>query len=261
MIDDDLFDRFGTPDVALGQHLAPAPAGWVLTRPGAVMAASDSLRIVLHGRGAHGAAPEQSVDPVVMAASTIMRLQTVVSREIAPSDQAVVTVGSVHAGTKENIIADDAELMVSVRTFSPMVRHTVLEAITRIAHGEAHAAGAPEEPEVTPTFSTPVVCNDDQATERVSRAFTAYFGPGRAMEGPTTTASEDFGLFGTRAGCPSVFWFVGGTDPDRWTEAFAAGRLREDIPFNHSPRFAPVQDPTIATGVEALTVAAIEWLG
>jgi amidohydrolase len=261
MIADDLFERFGTPDVALGQHLAPAPAGWLLFRPGAVMAASDSLRVVLHGRGAHGAAPEQSVDPVVMAASTIMRLQTVVSREIAAADQAVVTVGSVHAGTKENIIADDAELMLSVRTFEPSIRQRVLAAVTRIVHGEAQTAGAATPPEIAETWSTPVVFNDPTATDRVAHTFIDYFGPSRAMPGPATSASEDFGLFGSGAGCPSVFWFVGGTDADRWGQAFAAGRLQEDIPFNHSPRFAPVQDPTITAGIEALYVAALAWLG
>lgn len=260
MIDDGLFARFGTPDVSLGQHLAPAPAGMVLFRTGAVMAASDSMRIVLHGRGAHGAAPEQSIDPVVMAASTIMRLQTVVSREVSPADQAVVTVGSVHAGTKENIIADHAELQVSVRTFRPPVRELVLAAVDRIARGEAISAGATRDPEITATSSTPVVFNDADATERVGRALVAHFGPERAVAGPTTTASEDFGLFGSRAGCPSVFWFVGGTDAGQWGEALATGRLREDVPSNHSPRFAPVQDPTIGAGIEALHVAALAWL-
>jgi amidohydrolase len=261
MIEDDLFERFGTPDVVLGQHVTPAPAGWVLFRPGAVMTASDALKIVLHGRGAHGAAPEQSVDPVVMAASTIMKLQTVVSRNIAATDSAVVTIGTVHAGLKENIISDRAELTLSVRTFDASVREKVLDAISRIAHGEADSCGAEQPPEITSLYSFPAVTNDAATTATVGNAFVAHFGPDRAMEGPVATASEDFGLFGARGGVPSMFWFVGGADPVTWQEAFAANRINQDIPFNHSPKYAPVQDPTITTGIEAMLVAAMCWLG
>ena len=260
MIDDGLFERFGTPDVALGQHVTPAPAGWVLFRPGAVMTASDALKIVMHGRGAHGSAPEQSVDPVVMAASTIMKLQTVVSRNIAATDSAVVTVGTVRAGTKENIISDHAELTLSVRTFEPSVRDKVLDAISRIAHGEAHSCGAEQPPEITTLYSFPAVTNDAATTTTVGKAFVKHFGADRAMEGPVATASEDFGLFGSRGGFPSMFWFVGGADPVIFQQALAANRINEDIPFNHSPRYAPIQHPTITTGIEAMLVAAMCWL-
>jgi hippurate hydrolase len=260
MIDDGLFERFGTPDVALGQHVTPAPAGWVLFRPGAVMTASDALKIVMHGRGAHGSAPEQSVDPVVMAASTIMKLQTVVSRNIAATDSAVVTVGTVRAGTKENIISDHAELTLSVRTFEPAVRDKVLAAISRIAHGEAHSCGAEQPPDITTLYSFPAVTNDAATTATVGAAFVEHFGADRAMEGPVATASEDFGLFGSRGGFPSMFWFIGGSDPVVFQEALAANRINEDIPFNHSPRYAPIQDPTITTGIEAMLVAAMCWL-
>lgn len=260
MIDDGLFERFGTPDVALGQHVTPAPAGWVLFRPGAVMTASDALKIVMHGRGAHGSAPEQSVDPVVMAASTIMKLQTVVSRNIAATDSAVVTVGTVRAGTKENIISDHAEMTLSVRTFEASVRDKVLEAISRIAHGEAHSCGAEQPPDITTLYSFPAVTNDAATTATVGEAFVEHFGADRAMEGPVATASEDFGLFGSRGGFPSMFWFVGGSDPVIFQQALAANRVNQDIPFNHSPRYAPIQDPTITTGIEAMLVAAMCWL-
>jgi amidohydrolase len=260
MIDDGLYERFGTPDVALGQHVAPAPAGWLLFRSGPVMSASDSVRITLHGRGGHGSRPESTVDPAIMAASTIMKLQTVVSREIPATETAVVTVGTVHVGTKENIISDRAELGLSVRTFNPAVRERVLAAISRIAHGEAHACGAPKDPEVTTLYSFPVLVNDDAATKRVAQAFVERFGADRAMEGPLVTASEDFGIFGDRGGFPSVFWFVGGADPDTWLKAFAAGTLDTDVPSNHSPFYAPVQDPTIAAGIEAMLTAAMCWL-
>jgi amidohydrolase len=261
MIEDGLFERFGTPVVALGQHVTPAPAGWVLFRPGAVMTASDALKIVLHGRGAHGSAPEQAVDPVVMAASTIMKLQTVVSRNIAATDAAVVTVGTVRAGTKENIISDRAELTLSVRTFEPSVRDKVLDAISRIAHGEAHSCGAEQPPDITTLYSFPAVTNDAATTTTVGEAFVEHFGADRAMEGPVATASEDFGLYGSRGGFPSMFWFVGGADPVTWEQAFLANRINEDIPFNHSPRYAPIQDPTMTTGIEAMLVAAMCWLG
>ena len=260
MIDDGLFERFGTPDVALGQHVTPAPAGWVLFRPGPVMTASDALKIVMHGRGAHGSAPEQSVDPVVMAASTIMKLQTVVSRNIAATDSAVVTVGTMRAGTKENIISDHAELTLSVRTFESSVREKVLSAISRIARGEADACGAEQPPDITTLYSFPAVTNDAETTARVGAAFVEHFGADRAMEGPVATASEDFGLFGSRGGFPSMFWFIGGADPVAWNQAFLANRINEDVPFNHSARYAPIQDPTITTGIEAMLVAAMCWL-
>jgi len=259
MVDDDLFGRFGRPDVCLGQHVAPAPAGMVLHRSGPVMAGADSLHIRLRGRGGHGASPELAVDPVVMAASTVLRLQTVVSRNVAATEAAVVTVGTIHAGTKENIIADDAELTLSVRTFRPHVREQVMAAIERIVHGEAHAAGADHEPEITVTGSFPPLVNSEEATATVAGAFGEHFGD-RVMPLPLVTASEDFGAFAAAAGCPSVFWFVGGTDADLWTRAFAENRLAQDVPWNHSPRFAPVQHPTIETGIEALVVAARCWL-
>lgn len=261
MIDDGLFERFGTPDVALGQHTAPAPAGWVLHRAGPMMAASDALQVVLHGRGGHGSSPHTTVDPVVLAASTVMRLQTVVSRELDPAQTAVVTVGRLQAGTKENIIADRAELGLSVRTFEPIVRAQVLDAITRIVEGEAQTAGSPRPPEITTGYSLPVVSNDAAATSTVADAFLAHFGPERALEGPVATGSEDFGIFGDRGGFPYVFWFVGTTDPDLFARAWESGRVAEDVPYNHSPHFAPVQDPSLSTGVEAMVTAALCWLG
>lgn len=261
MLDDGLFERFGTPDIALGQHTAPAPAGWVLHRAGPMMAASDALEVVLHGRGGHGSAPHTTVDPAVLAASTVMRLQTIVSREIDPAETAVVTVGRLHVGTKENVIADRAELGLSVRTFQPHVRAKVLESITRIVEAECQAAGCVRKPDISEGHSLPVVDNDAEATGRIAAAFAEHFGPERSLPGPTATGSEDFGFFGEAAGVPSVFWFVGVSDPEMVRRAFAEDRFAEDVPYNHSPRFAPVQDPSLATGVEALVTAALVWLG
>jgi amidohydrolase len=260
MCDDDLFERFGTPDVGLGQHVAPAPAGWLLNRAGPAMAASDSLRVVLHGRGGHGSQPETTVDPVVMAAATIMRLQGIVSRELAATESAVVTVGKVVAGTKENIIADHAELGLSVRSFDEGVRRRVLDAIERIVHGEAQAAGAPRPPEIENRYSFPSVRNDPGVTELAEAAFRHHFAADRLFPAPLVPGSEDFGIFGDRGGFPSTFWFVGGADPATFIAALEADRVRQDIPSNHSPRYAPVQEPTIAAGIEAMYVAARQWL-
>ena len=224
------------------------------------MAASDALKITLHGHGGHGSSPHTTIDPVVMAASTVMKLQTIVSRDIDPGATAVVTVGTLHAGTKENIIPESAELSLSVRTFEPAVRDRVLASIERIAEGEAASYGAPKPPDIDTMYSFPTTENDPTATDIVAAAFDEHFGPERSMQAPMATGSEDFGMFGRRGGYPSVFWFVGGTDPDLWNTAVAAGRVEEDIPFNHSPSFAPVQHPTMETGIEAMITAAQCWL-
>jgi hippurate hydrolase len=260
MVDDGLFERFGRPTVAFGQHVGPSPAGRVLSRPGLMMAASDSLLIRLFGRGGHGAKPESTVDPIVMAAATVLRLQTIVSREIPATESAVVTVGALHAGTKENIIPDEAELKLSVRTFDPRIRERVLSAIERIVNAEAAAAGAPKQPEIELTRAFDPVVNDDAATKRISEAFIAHFGADRVSGTQAQTGSEDFGVYGVRGRFPSVFWFVGGSDPVAYTQAERAGRVDRDIPSNHSPYFAPVLEPTLSTGVETLVAAAMAWL-
>ncbi|MFE0028531.1 amidohydrolase [Amycolatopsis sp. NPDC059021] len=260
MVDDGLFDRAPKPDFVFGQHVTPGPAGWVLTRPGVIMAATDSLRITLHGRGGHGSRPETTVDPVVLAASVVLKLQTIVSREIAATDSAVVTVGSLHAGTASNVIADDAVLEVNIRSFDPDVRDRVVAAVHRIVRGEAETAGAPAPPEIETIASFPVTRNDEIAVGDLAGAFRDHFGAERAMEAPLVTGSEDFGHFGTATGAPSVFWLVGGMDAQTVIGAMTEGRFERDIPSNHSPKFAPVLHPTLRTGVETLVVAALHRL-
>ena len=203
--------------------------------------------------------PQASIDPVVMAAALVMRLQTIVSREVAPTDAAVVTVGALQAGTKENVIPDNATIKLNVRTFDENVRKRVLAAIERIVNAEAAASGAPKAPEITPLDRYPLLVNDAVATKRVVDAFRAYFPAGEVVETKPSTASEDFGSFGTKWHVPSVFWFVGGTDPELYAKARAAGKTNE-IPTNHNPRFAPVLDPTLHTGVETMVTAAQAWL-
>jgi amidohydrolase len=261
MIDDGLFNRFPKPHVILGQHVMPAPAGQIGYRPGTTQAAADSLEVRLFGRGAHGSMPESSVDPVVMAAATVLRLQTIVSREVAASQAAVVTVGALQAGTKDNVIPDEALLKINVRSFDEGVRGRVLDDIERIVKAEAEASGAPKPPQITTTEHYPLTTNDPGATARVASALCAHFGDDRVAElAAPVSASEDFGSFGTEWGVPSVFWYVGGTDPDKYRRAEEAGRVADDIPTNHNPAFAPVIDPTLATGVEAITTAAVNNL-
>ncbi len=259
MIDDGLFDRFPKPVVVLGQHVMVGPAGTIAGSAGPITSAADSLQIRLFGRGAHGSMPQASIDPVVMAAATVMRLQGIVSREVAATESAVVTIGVLQAGTKENVIPDEALIKLNVRTFDAGVRKRVLAAIERIVNAEAAASGAPRPPEITPLDRYPLNVNDKQASERVADAFRAHFSADRVMHTGPAPASEDFGCFGTEWRAPSVYWFVGGTDPDTYAKAKEAGRLN-DLPVNHSPRFAPVLHPTLATGVETLVVAARAWL-
>src|SRR5689334_15797729 len=258
MIDDGLFKRFPRPAVILGQHVMLGPAGVVAGRTGAITSAADSLQIRLFGRGAHGSMPQASIDPVVMAAATVMRLQTIVSREVAAADAAVVTIGSLQAGTKENVIPDEAIIKLNVRTFDEAVRKHVLAAIERIVNAEAAASGAPRPPEITPLDHYPLNVNDKAASERVADAFRAHFSADRVRHTGPAPASEDFGCFGAEWPAPSVFWFVGGTDPALYRKAKEEGRLNE-LPVNHSPQFAPVLHPTLETGVEAMAVAAMAW--
>lgn len=259
MIDDRLFERFPTPDVIVGQHVMPTPAGSIGTRHGVMTSAGDTFEIRLFGRGAHGSMPQASIDPVVMAAATVLRLQTIVAREVAPADAVVVTVGALQAGTKANVIPDEATIKLNVRTYDEGVRTRVLDAITRIVEGEAKASAAPRPPEITALDHYDLVWNDPDATDRVRAAFRSRFGADRVADIAPLSASEDFGSFGRECHVPSVFWTVGGTDPETYRRAQEAGRLGE-LPTNHNPRFAPVIDPTLRTGIETFVTAACAWL-
>jgi amidohydrolase len=260
MIDDGLFKRFPKPDVILGQHVMCMPAGVIGGRIGVTTSAADSLQIKLFGRGAHGSMPEASVDPVVMAAATVLRLQGIVSREVPPTEAAVVTIGVLHAGTKENVIPDEAIIKLNVRTFDEGVRKLVLAAIERIVNAEAEASGAPRKPEITPLDHYSLTTNDPDATRRVRDALRVHFPADSVQETKPTMASEDFGSFGAEWHVPSVFWFVGGVDRDVYAKAKRDGTIGA-LPTNHSPFFAPVIHPTVETGVETLVVTALAWLG
>jgi len=261
MVDDGLFERFGPPVVVLGQHVTPLPAGVIGLRPGPAFAAADALRVTLHGRGGHGSQPELTVDPVVMAAATILRLQTVVSREMSWRDPAVVTVGAVHSGTAGNIIAERAELLLSIRSFSASARKRALGSVTRIVRAEAAASGAQREPDVEVLESFPGVTNDVAAVDRTRPALSAV--AASVVDPGMLAASEDVGVLATAAGVPCVYWLLGGADPAAYGAATTAEQMAErlqSLPANHSPAYAPVPQPTISVGVAALVSAARTWL-
>ncbi|MFJ9681942.1 M20 family metallopeptidase [Streptomyces sp. NPDC101194] len=260
MIDDGLTARVPRPDVVLAQHVLPYPAGYVGTRPGPFLSAADSLQITVHGRGAHGSMPQAAVDPVVMAAMIVVRLQTIVSRELSATTPAVVTVGSVHAGTGPNVIPDSAAIDLNVRTYDDVTRNQVLEAIERIVRAECQASGAPKGPAIERTASFPPTVNDEGATRHVAEAFAAHFGDD-AHTIDLQTASEDMSEIPKAFGAPFTYWGIGGIDAELYAEAARKGTIAQDVPVNHSPAFAPVVQPTLDTGVSAMTVAALAWLG
>ena len=261
MVDDGLFERFPRPDVVLGQHVAPLPAGTIAGHPGPAYAGSDSLRVRLFGRGAHGSMPQSSVDPVVMAAEAVLRLQTIVSREIPSTDVVVLTVGAIHAGEVANVIPDEAELLLNIRTYSTAVRAKVMDSLERMLQGVALTAGAPNPPEIESIERFPVVVNDPEALERTFTAFRKWLGPERVIDPGAGAGSEDVGILASAAGAPLSYWLLGGADPT----LFASGGGLDDpalheIPSNHSPRYAPAIEPTLQIGVTALVTAARAWL-
>lgn len=259
MIEDGMIRRFPKPDVTLAQHVMPLSAGRIGWRTGTMLSAGDSWEVTLFGRGAHGSMPQKSVDPVVMAASAVMRLQTVVSREVAMTDSAVLSVCTLRAGMNENVIPDEAMLRLNIRTFKDEVRTRVLAAVRRILEAEAAASRAPKPPEFSVLSEFPLTRNDEGATRKVVAALGQHFGSDRIAEISPVSASEDFGLFGTAWNVPTVFWVIGGIDPVLYEEARKAGKL-DELPANHAPNFAPVVDPTLRTGIEAMLAAAGAWI-
>jgi hippurate hydrolase len=260
MLAGDLATLIPRPDVALAQHVLPFPAGTVGTRPGAFLSSGDSMRITVWGRGSHGSMPQLSVDPVVLASMIVLRLQTIVAREIAPGEFAVLTVGRIAAGSKSNIISDHAVLELNIRTFSDATRTAIVEAIHRIVAAECAASGSPKPPSFDLYDHYPVTDNDPDATARVAEAFARHFGD-TAFTIARQSASEDFSEIPDALGVPYTYWGIGGIDPETYAKAEAAGTVSTDIPANHSPSFAPVIEPTLQTGTAAAVVAALAWLG
>ncbi|OBI72492.1 amidohydrolase [Mycobacterium sp. E740] len=259
MVDDGLADLLPGVDVALAQHVLPAPAGRVGTAAGPLLSAADSMRVTVYGRGAHGSMPQAAVDPVVLASMIVVRLQTIVSREVAPGESAVLTVGSIQAGSKSNVIPDRAVLQLNIRTYSDQTRTTMLDAIRRIVTAECRASDSPKDPEFELFDRFPLTDNDPAVTARVTDAFTTFFGD-NWQQLPQQSASEDFSEIPAALGVPYTYWGVGGIDPSTYEKAAERGRIDQDIPVNHSPTFAPVVQPTLDTATQALVVAALAWL-
>jgi len=260
MLKDRLRDRIPKPDVAFAQHVLAYPAGTIGTQAGPVLSAGDSIRITLHGKGAHGSMPHNSVDPVVLAALVVLRLQTIVSRETKPGDFAVLTVGSSVAGAKSNVIPDHAVLLANLRTYDLSVRKRMFESIERMVSAECEASGSPKPPDFHYYDQYPLTNNDPDVTKRIAAAFRNHFTAGTLFDLGHQTASEDFSDIPNALGTPYTYWGIGGIDADRYERARAAGRVEQDIPVNHSEFFAPVVEPTLSTGTQALVVAALAYL-
>ena len=260
MVNDGLYDKIPVPDVVLGQHVMPLPAGRVGNRQGRIMGAADSFKVTLFGRGGHGSMPHRCIDPVVLAANVVLRLQNIVSREVDPADAAVVTVGSVQAGSAENVIEDKAVLKINTRTTSSATREKVLASVRRIIKAECEASNSPKEPNIEATSSFPLTINDEDIASRLASSFTECFGEAFEPDTDPTNGSEDVSILATSKGRPYNFWFFGGTDPDLWDRAQREGRTFEDVPVNHSPFFAPVIQPTMTVGIRALCVGALTFL-
>ncbi len=248
MLDDGFLTRFPKPDVAVALHVGNLlPAGQVGIVPGVYNTNADSLKITIYGKGGHGSAPNTAIDPIVIAARTILALQTIASREVKPGAMAVVTVGYIQAGTKNNIIPDHAELGLTVRTNKPEVRKQVLTAIDRITKAEADAAGAPRQPSIEHYEGTDLVFNDPGLAMRLKGVLQMALGKDNVVMEEPITASEDFSYF-TEQGIPGFYFSLGGADPEKLAQAKAAGTT---LPSNHSPLFAPDVDPALHTGIKA----------
>ena len=258
MIADGLFKRFPKPDFAIAVHdSSDEPAGKVLIVPGFGMASVDSVDLTLFGRGGHGAKPHTTVDPVLLAARTVLALQTLISREKDPLEPGVITVGSIHGGTKHNIIPDEVKLQITVRTYSPAVRKQLLEGIARIAKAEAASANAPREPEFKVSESQDATYNDPALARRLEGALAQGLGKANVVEGKPEMVAEDFGELGKAAGVPSVLIRVGAVEPKKHAAATAAGT---PLPSLHSATFVPDRERTIRTDAAVLVLATLELL-
>jgi amidohydrolase len=246
MLADGLMTRFPKPDFVLALHVGNTlPAGTVGITPGVYNTNADSLRITIYGKGGHGSAPHTAIDPIVIAARTILALQTITSREVKPGEMAVVTVGYIQAGTKNNIIPDQAELGLTVRTRNTEVRKQILAAIARITKAEAEAAGAPRPPLIDHYEGTDLVYNDPALAQRMRIVLETALGKGNVVIEEPITPSEDFSYF-TEQGIPGFYFSLGGADPVKFAQAKTAGTM---LPSNHSPLFAPDVDPALHTGI------------
>lgn len=248
MIEDGVMARFPKPDFALALHVGnQLPAGKIGVGPGYRFSNADSLRITVYGKGGHGSMPNTTIDPILIASRIIVTLQSIVSREVKPGEVAVVTVGYIQAGTKNNIIPDQAEIGLTVRSYKPEIRKLMLASIERMVNAEASAAGAPRRPRIEHYEATDAVYNDPQLAPRMQHVLESALGKDNVVVEDPGMASEDFSFF-TAQGIPSFYFSLGGADPAKYAEAKTAGT---NLPSNHSSLFAPDADPALHTGIEA----------
>ena len=263
MLDAGLYESFPKPNYALALHNnAELEAGKVGYTPGYFLASLNSVDITMRGVGGHGSTPEHSKDPIVLAAQVVLAIQMIVSREISPLDSAVVSIGSIHGGTKYNIIPDEVHLQLTVRTYKEEVRKKILASLERITFGIALAAGIPVElapvVKVSETEFTPATYNDPVLTARLSEAFEKPLGAQNVIELPPLMGSEDFGQFGLDGHqIPTFMFWVGAVDPEK---ILASKRDGLALPPLHSSHYAPLPEPTIRTGVKAMTSAVLELM-
>jgi len=253
MLRDGLWERAPRPEVVYGQHVWPGRAGQVEITSGAAMAMSDGWQVTVRGRGGHGSRPEDTIDPVVLAAHMVVRIQSIVSREVPAQQSAVVTIATFHAGLKENIIPPTAVFTVNVRNLDTEVREKVLAALRRVIRAEAEASGAPA-PEIEEIYTFPLLVNDPGETAAIKEVLAGVLGMENVLDRPAQMGSEDFGHLPDAIGVPGVYWFFGGM-PDEVVDGGAP------VPTNHSPFFAPVLEPTLSTGVTAAVAAIMSRVG
>ncbi|GLA57924.1 hypothetical protein AtubIFM54640_005722 [Aspergillus tubingensis] len=258
MIDDGLYDKIPAPDVVLAAHVMPLKAGTVSVRSGRLLTAADSFNVRIFGKGGHGSAPEACIDPVVTGAAIILKLQTIVGREVPPGQLAVVTCGYIQAGIAANVIPDTLDFKLDVRTCDDSIRERVIRAIKRIIRAECEAAGCEKEPQIDHVMSTPATINDHATVRALCNTFGSYFGK-RLIESDPAGASEDFSLLARAVNAPYVMWTYGGIDPETWDNAVKNDTVK-DLPSNHSPFFAPVIQPTLQTAVDAMSLGALTFL-
>ena len=269
MLRDGLFTNFPRPDICLGQHVLPLASGMVGHNSGIIMLASINIDVRLFGRGGHGSSPQVTVDPVVMASSLVMKLQTIRSRELAGDVPAVVTVGFVNAGVKHNVIPEEAHIGLNLRTQSTIIQQQIIDSIRRMAEAEAEAFRAPKPPEITTSDSVPLTSNNELIDQRIRAVHTALLGPGHIIDLPTMMFSEDFSQYGLPGhhhyegeSIPYCYWVFGGHSQELYDAAPGDTLMAKlsHLPSNHQPTFAPEPGSTLRVGVSALTSGALAYL-
>jgi amidohydrolase len=257
MVKDGLYEKIPKPDILLAQHVSPHRAGNVVLQEGAILTAACSLNVRVFGRGGHGSQPQDCIDPVVIAGYIVVRLQSIVSRETAPQETAIVTVGSIHGGSVANVIADYVDLKINVRAYREDLHERLVQRIKSIIQHECEAAQSPRAPEIEIMNRFPPTVNDDGLVRILKESFRNYF-KDNSIEAPRPTASEDFSVLADAVGAPFAYWLFGGTDAKKYDEALKSGKVSE-LPINHSSSYAPIIEPTLRTGTDALALAALTF--